>query len=195
MYIYRYSWSQLVEQASIQFDILDIPNLMIKCIITAQPRMAELLFHVGDLEWSQLPGDCAGWSTCSGQRSGLGWAVLVISSSSSLPVSQFTWCPWPCWCYRCPVWLLLTGTRMWLQADLSASERLRGGCLLATEDAALADWRHTECSGSSLVSVCQSHSPHHHSLPLSFSSLFRQLVFPCPPVRVIMTDRQPPQPD
>ena len=55
-------------------------------------------------------------------------------------------------------------TRMWLQADLSGSERLRGGCLLATEDAALADWRHTECSGSSLVSVCQSHSPHHHSL-------------------------------
>ena len=120
--------------------------------------MAELLFHVGDLEWSQLPGDCAGWSTCSGQRSGLGWAVLVISSSSSLPVSQFTWCPWPCWCYRCPVWLLLTGTRMWLQADLSASERLRGGCLLATEDAALADWRHTLLQ--QLLSVSVPVTPH-----------------------------------
>ena len=45
----------------------------------------------------------------------------------------------------CPLWSvsnvsLVTGwhTRMWLQADLSASERLRGGWWLATEDAALA---------------------------------------------------------
>ena len=48
-------------------------------------------------------------------------------------------------------------TRMWLQADLSGSERLRGGCLLATEDAALADWRHTLLQ--QLLSVSEAVTP------------------------------------
>ena len=54
-------------------------------------------------------------------------------------------------------------TRMWLQADLSGSERLRGGCLLATEDAALADWRHTLLHQLLSVSVpVTPHTPHSH---------------------------------
>ena len=37
------------------------------------PRMAELLFYVGDLEWTGLCGDWDCWSTCGepGQASGL----------------------------------------------------------------------------------------------------------------------------
>ena len=55
-------------------------------------------------------------------------------------------------------------TRMWLQADLSGSERLRGGCLLATEDAALADWRHTLLQELLSVSVpVTPHTPPGHS--------------------------------
>ena len=78
----------------------------------------------------------------------------------------------------CPQWSvsnvsLVTGwhTRMWLQADLSGSERLRGGCLLATEDAALADWRHTLLQQLLSVSVAvRGVTPgvtHHHPVTLS----------------------------
>ena len=58
-------------------------------------------------------------------------------------------------------------TRMWLQADLSGSERLRGGCLLATEDAALADWRHTLLQ--QLLSVSEAVTPLTPLRPLTAS--------------------------
>ena len=60
-----------------------------------QPRMAELLFYVGDLEWSQLSGDLW-WPS---DRGGLCAVHIIVFQHSIIVLVRVSCSSWRCSSY------------------------------------------------------------------------------------------------